>query len=66
MNLKNFGKNLKELRINAVISQKELSEKSGIAQEMISRYETGKYIPTIKNVYKLATALECSADDLFK
>ncbi|TDQ41042.1 helix-turn-helix domain-containing protein [Aureibacillus halotolerans] len=39
------------------LSQRALSKKSGIPQKTISRIETGKDIPQLKTLLKLASAL---------
>ena len=39
------------------LSQKALSEKSGVAQKTISRIENGKDVPTLDTLGKLAYAL---------
>lgn len=61
-----FCKRLKEARANKKMTQKELSEKTGVSTVMISAYEnddisTGKN-PALSNVYLLATALGVSID----
>jgi transcriptional regulator with XRE-family HTH domain len=48
---------LKELRINAVMSQRDLSIKSGVAFDTISRLENGKQKPNFVTIRKLAKAL---------
>lgn len=40
--------NLKKVRIEKGVTQVDLSEKSGITQQQISRYETGLRIPNIE------------------
>lgn len=49
------------------LTQKELSEKSGINIRQIQKYESGEYDignMTLKNAVSLARVLECSAEDL--
>jgi len=58
---------LKEVRLLRNISQRELSEKSGVSIRMIQYYEQG--VKDIKKaaaetVSKLAEALGCSTDDI--
>lgn len=59
-----FGRRLKKLMFRKHITQKELTERTGITQCMISRYINGRSIPTFINVDKIARALDCSVDDL--
>ena len=43
-----------QARIDSGLTQKELSEKSGIRQSNISRIENGTVIPTLQTLYSLA------------
>ena len=52
-----IGKRIKELRKNNKITQKQLSELTGIAEITIRQYEADKYIPKIGNLQKISTAL---------
>ena len=56
---------LKEFRLRRGWTQKELSEKSGVPQPMISEIESevSRY-PQINTLYKLSQALKCTVDDL--
>lgn len=61
--------NLKLIRQKAELSQKELSEISGVPLRTIQQYEQGqKNINSAKaeTVLKFAKALECSAEDLME
>lgn len=53
---------LKEARLKAVISQKELSIKTGISISNISRIEAGKQKPTFRVRRALNTALGVDID----
>lgn len=57
---------LKELRLQAGLTQKELSEKVHVKQSTISMWENGKSIPEIINIKALAIILKVSAYDLAK
>ena len=59
--------NLKELRNLCAMTQKELSERSGINIRLIQKYESGEYSlnnMTAKTAYAISHALGCSIDDL--
>lgn len=61
-----FAQRLKEARNSKGLTQKELSDLSGVSTVMISQYErsdiaTGKN-PALNNVYSLANVLEVSID----
>jgi transcriptional regulator with XRE-family HTH domain len=55
---------LKELRIKAVMSQRDLSIKSGVAYDTICRLERGKQKPNFVTIRKLATALNIEPSSL--
>ena len=58
---------LKRLRIYANLTQKMLSEKSGVSQRMIEQYEQGRKDlahASAKTVKNLADALVCDIEDL--
>ena len=46
------------------ISQRELSEKSGISERTISEYSRGEAVPTGFSFYKLARAIGCPEEEL--
>ena len=46
------------------MSQKELSEATGINESTISRYIAGNCMPTLKNVVSIMIALECEFYEL--
>ena len=56
----NFADNLRDARLVRGYSQKALSEKAGINVSTICKYEMGKTIPTLKNITKIAKALNCT------
>lgn len=47
------------------ITQKELSDRTGISEVMLSRYMNGYATPSAYNLKKIADALDCDIDDLF-
>ena len=51
------GESIRDLRTAKGLSIKELSELSGISSAAISRWETGKRIPTVKSYNTIMTAL---------
>ena len=58
---------LEEIRNRRKMNQRQLSDASGVPQPMISQIETGD-LPnrTIKTLYRLASALKCTVDDLIE
>ena len=59
-----FAHRLRYIMLIRRITQKDISEETGIAQPVISRYVSGKTMPSMYNLHKLAQALDCSVDDL--
>lgn len=58
---------LESMRKRRNLNQRELSERSGVPQPMISEIERGIVRnPQIGTMYKLARALKCTVDDLIE
>ena len=58
---------LESMRKRRNLNQRELSDKSGVPQPMISEIERGIVLnPRINTMYKLARALKCTVDDLIE
>ena len=58
------GRTIKELREKRKITQKELSEKIGVSDKTVSKWETGKGLPDIGIIEELARALGVSIAEL--
>ncbi len=56
--------NLKEIRIKKGITQEELAKRLGINQNNISRYETNERTPNLYLAKEIASALDCTVDEL--
>lgn len=59
-----IGEQIKQLRKQQHLTQKQLSEKSGIAEITIRQYEADRYNPKIEALKRLATALNCEVSDI--
>lgn len=58
---------LETMRKRRNLNQRELSDRSGVPQPMISEIERGIVRnPQIGTMYKLAVALKCTVDDLIE
>ena len=55
---------LREIREQKGLSQVQLSELSHVDRVSISRYETGRKMPSVDSLKRLAKALDVSTDDL--
>ena len=58
-----FGYRVKRIMFEKGVTQDDLSEKTGIAQETLSRYICGKNVPSFYKIDKIAKALDCSVDE---
>ena len=58
------GENIKRLRRERGLTQKNLGELCGIAEPNIRKYENGKQNPKLETVEKIATALGVTAFEL--
>ena len=57
--------NLKEIRTEKKLSQKELADLVGVSRNTISSIETGQYSPTAKLALTIAIALDKKFEDIF-
>jgi transcriptional regulator with XRE-family HTH domain len=64
--LKDFGRRLAELRKKRGLSQEALAAKANLHAVAITYIETGKRLPKLNTLYKLAVGLSVDAEDLFK
>lgn len=60
--MQDYGKRLKQARLNKGYTQVEIATKLGIPQQTWQRYETGKYDLKMSSIYNICKALEISAD----
>lgn len=63
---KSLGEKIKELRASKEFTIDELSELSGVSQEVISCCENDGIVPSINNILCLAVSLDVSSSELFK
>lgn len=59
-----FGVVLRRYRLQRELTLEQLSEQVGVAHSFIHRLETGKKLPNLQMVLKLATALGVRPGDL--
>ena len=62
--MNDYGKNIKEARKKAGLTQKELADASGVAKITIQQYEAGKRQPRLEQLMKLAEAMKIKVDVL--
>ncbi|RYF71473.1 MAG: XRE family transcriptional regulator [Comamonadaceae bacterium] len=61
-----FGRCVRELRVEQGLSQVEFGERCGFYQTYLSRIETGKANPTLNAIEVIAIALGLTVFDLFE
>lgn len=61
-----FQNLLKDMRVSHGLSQGELASSSGITRQAVCAIEAGKYLPTTAVALRLASALNCQVEDLFR
>lgn len=59
-----IGKNIRKVREEKNISQKELAQRLGVTPPMLSQYETGRRKPRVSTLLKIAEALGCDPKTL--
>jgi transcriptional regulator with XRE-family HTH domain len=64
--VKKFGIRLREKRLLLGLSQEELAEKANVHRTYIGMLERGEKNITLKNIEKIAEALQLPINDLMK
>ena len=59
-----FSGNLNSLLKDTLMSPGELAEASGLGRSTISRYLSGKMMPSVRAIVNLSIALDCEIDQL--
>lgn len=60
--MQNYGKRLKQARLEKGLTQTEIATKLGIPQQNYQRYETGKFDLKMSSIVNICKALDISAD----
>lgn len=60
------GRNIKDARLKAGLSQEQLAERSGFSQQYLSGLERGLRNPTVVTMFELAQALGTKPVDLLR
>ncbi len=60
--MKNAGERIKKLRIGCGLSQKELAERVGVAQNTLAQYEKGTSRTSLEVLVNLAVELDTTTD----
>ena len=64
--LKKLGEQVRNIRIEKGITQKDLAHSLGKDQQSIQRLEAGNINPSIYYLYEICKGLEISLEDLIK
>lgn len=60
--MRDIGKNIKELRIRAKLTQEELAEKLFVTRQTVSNYENGKSRPDVDMIVRIGEVLDADAN----
>ena len=60
--MRDIGKNIKDLRLKANLTQEELAEKLFVTRQTVSNYENGKSRPDVDMIVKIGEVLETDAN----
>ena len=63
---KQLGKQIRKYRENLGLSQEEFSEMIDVSRNTISRIETGKHLPTAKNLDKIRKVVNIENSNIIK
>lgn len=63
--MSSVGENIKRIRIERGLTQKQLAEQCNLSEITIRQYEDGKYIPKIGNLKKIANVLEVTVYEIY-
>lgn len=61
-----IGNNIKDVLEDSWMTQKELSEETGLSESTISCYIRGTRMPSIKNIVNISLALDCDLTELIE
>ena len=61
-----FGQTVRKLRLSKDISQEKFADMCNLHRTYISDVELGKRNVSLENIWKIATALEVHASELFQ
>ena len=64
--LLNLSKNLRELRGEMGLTQRDVAQKLGITYQSYQAYELGLTVPTLQNFIKLAKLFDVSLEELLE
>ncbi|MBR1425746.1 helix-turn-helix transcriptional regulator [bacterium] len=66
LNLKRFGKRLREIRKQRKLTQEELAERIDLSTNFVGMVERGQRNTTIANVFKMSKALGIKLSKFFE
>lgn len=62
MKMRDLGKNIKDLRVRAKLTQEELAEKLFVTRQTVSNYENGKSRPDVDMIVRIGETLGADAN----
>ena len=59
-----IGEEIKRLRTRQAFTQKEFAAKCGVSAEVMCRWESGKLVPSLRSIRKMAKVLKIKPEEL--
>lgn len=59
-----FNENLREIRKKNGITQEQLAEKLNVSRQAVTKWESGKSLPSIHNLKEMAIIFKVTTDEL--
>jgi transcriptional regulator with XRE-family HTH domain len=59
-----FGDNLRDLMLDANMTQRELADDTDLSESAISQYLNKRRVPTVRAIINIAYSLDCSVEEL--
>lgn len=59
-----LGKHVRKVRISKGLTQEELADRAGYYRTYVGHIENAKYSPSVHTVWRLASAMKMSVNDL--
>ena len=61
-----YPNTIREYRVGAGLTQRELGERVGATRSMVSIWERGRSLPTLRAAFRLARSLDTFAEHLYQ
>ena len=59
-----FGKQIKQMRLERKLTQKQMAEQLGVSRQAVSNWENNKNLPDLELIISMSRLFSVSLDDL--